>query len=371
VIDLSVLAQTQPPDDGVSEEDLIDACGDGPGLLCEWVYEQTGNGVLARFTEWFVEKPLQLIILVVAALVVRYVVHKAIDRLVRHVVTSSERRADADDQASPAVLAVRSTGGAIRSIAGQSERVRQRALTLGTVLRSVATATIFVIAGLMALNELEIDIGPLLAGAGIAGVALGFGAQSLVKDFLTGIFMLAEDQFGVGDVIDVGEATGTVEHLGLRSTRLRDVAGTVWHVPNGEITRVGNMSQLWARTILDMEVAYDTDIDRATEVMKAVADEVWRSQEEVTILEEPEVWGVEAFGADSIAIRLAVKTRPSEQWRTARVLRARLKEAFDREGIEIPFPQRALWLRSDPWVPAAQEGDADSGDSAADAGGEP
>lgn len=362
MIDLSILAQAQTQDDGVSEDELVDTCGDGAGLLCEWVYERTENATLARITDWLVERPLQVLILVIVALVVRRVVHKAIDRFVKHLVTSSERPADADDQTSPAVMAMRSTGGAIRNIAGSSERVRQRALTLGTVLRSVATVAIFVIAGLMLLSEFDIDIGPLLAGAGIAGVALGFGAQSLVKDFLTGFFMLAEDQFGVGDVVDVGEATGTVEHLGLRSTRLRDVEGTLWHVPNGEITRVGNMSQLWARTILDVEVAYHTDLDRAVAVMKAVADEVWRHQEEAVILEEPEVWGVEAFGADSIAIRLAVKTLPSEQWRTARVLRARLKEAFEREGIDVPFPQRAVWVRSDPWVPGPQAGEATGGE---------
>jgi moderate conductance mechanosensitive channel len=336
----------------VEDADLIDACGDDPGLLCEWVYDQTGNSVLARLAEWLVSKPLYALVVLLVAFIARYFVHRAIDRLARHIVAINEVDADADDQTSPAILAARTTTDAFHHIAGGSERVRQRALTLASVLRSVATGIIFVIAGLMILGQFEINIVPLLAGAGIAGIAIGFGAQSLVKDFLTGIFMLAEDQFGVGDVVDVGEATGTVERLGLRSTRLRDVEGTVWHVPNGEITRVGNMSQLWARTILDVEVAYDSDLEEDIRVIKEVADQLWREQrEDAPILEEPEVWGVESVTAASMAIRLAVKTKPSEQWRTARMLRIRLKEAFDREGIAVPFPQQALWVRSDPWVP--------------------
>jgi small conductance mechanosensitive channel len=162
------------------------------------------------------------------------------------------------------------------------------------------------------------------------------------------MFMLIEDQYGVGDVIDVGEATGTVESITLRTTRLRAVDGTVWHVPNGEIKRVGNKSQQWARALLDVDVAYGSDVEHAKQVIKEVADGVWRDEEFGTsVLEEPEVWGIEAFGADGIAIRLVVKTQPSEQWRVMRELRARLKDAFDREGIEIPFPQRTVWMRQD------------------------
>ncbi|MGZ0217169.1 MAG: mechanosensitive ion channel family protein, partial [Acidimicrobiales bacterium] len=178
--------------------------------------------------------------------------------------------------------------------------------------------------------------------------AIGFGAQSLVRDLLSGIFMLIEDQYGVGDVINAGEATGTVESIGLRTTRLRDVSGTLWHIPNGEIRRVGNMSQVWARAILDIDVAYDTDLDLAMETIKEVADGLWQEQrQEATIIEEPVVAGVQNFGADAVTIRLSVKTEPSEQWGTGRLLRKRLKEAFDREGIEIPFPQRTVWLKNE------------------------
>src|SRR6185369_98079 len=140
----------------------------------------------------------------------------------------------------------------------------------------------------MILGEVGIDLGPLLAGAGIIGVAIGFGSQSLVKDFLSGIFILVEDQFGVGDTVDLGEAVGVVEVVSLRTTRLRSVDGTVWHVPNGEIRRVGNKSQHWSRALLDIQVAYTTDLERAQQVINDVAHAVWH--EDKHVLEEPEVW---------------------------------------------------------------------------------
>ncbi|MBT5138800.1 MAG: mechanosensitive ion channel family protein, partial [Acidimicrobiaceae bacterium] len=178
--------------------------------------------------------------------------------------------------------------------------------------------------------------------------ALGFGAQSIVKDFLSGLFMLIEDQYGVGDVIDLGYATGTVEKVSLRSTTIRDVNGTVWHVPNGEIARVGNYSQLWSRALLDIEVAYDVDLRFAQGVIQRVADEFWEDPEwgGDELMERPEVWGIQALGASGIAIRLAVKTEPSMQWATERELRLRVKEALDEAGIEIPFPQQTVWVRN-------------------------
>jgi small conductance mechanosensitive channel len=194
---------------------------------------------------------------------------------------------------------------------------------------------------------LGLNLGPFIAGAGIVGLAVGFGAQSLVADFIAGIFIIIEDQYGVGDFVDVGTASGTVEQVKFRTTVMRDVHGTVWVVPNSEIRRVGNSSQIWARTVLDVDVAYDTDIDLAASVIKSVADEVWNEGlESATILEEPEIWGVQNFGADAISIRLAVKTEPGEQWATGRVIRARLKKAFDVHGIEIPFPQRTVWVHT-------------------------
>jgi small-conductance mechanosensitive channel len=221
---------------------------------------------------------------------------------------------------------------------------------------------IYGLAVMIVLGEFGVSLGPLVAGAGIVGIALGFGAQKLVQDFLSGIFMLIEDQYGVGDVIDVGDATGVVEEVNLRTTRLRDVHGTVWHIPNGEIRRVGNKSQQWARAVLDVEVAYDTDINHAAAVIKEVADEVWREDlEHATVLEEPQIWGVEMFGESAVAIRVVLKVEPGEQWATMREVRKRLKHAFDREGIEIPFPQRTVWLHrvAEPPIPVVDDAEGE------------
>ncbi|MEZ5166724.1 MAG: mechanosensitive ion channel [Acidimicrobiales bacterium] len=148
-------------------------------------------------------------------------------------------------------------------------------------------------------------------------------------------------------MIDIGDAMGTVEKVTLRSTTVRDVFGTVWHVPNGEICRVGNFSQLWSRALIDVEVAYDTDIRLAQGVIQRVADELWQDPEwgGDEIMERPEVWGVQSLGSSAVAIRLVVKTEPSEQWAVERELRLRLKEALDAAGIEIPFPQQTVWFR--------------------------
>jgi len=239
-----------------------------------------------------------------------------------------------------------------------SVRSTQRVEALSTVLRSVASFAIWTVAAFMVLGEFGINLGPLIAGAGIIGVALGFGSQSLVRDFLSGIFILVEDQYGVGDTVDLGEATGVVEVVSLRTTRVRSVDGTVWHVPNGAIDRVGNKSQHWSRALLDVQVAYGTDIAHAREVIKGVADGVWREQPG-WVIEEPELWGVEALGPHGVELRLVIKTQPSRQWDVSRLVRERLKAAFDAEGIEIPFPQQTVWHRQaddGPAAPAAAAG---------------
>jgi small conductance mechanosensitive channel len=241
-------------------------------------------------------------------------------------------------------------GGAARSILADTgeltPRSSQRVEALSTVLRSVVSFVIWTMALFLVLDKVGINLGPMLAGAGIIGVAIGFGSQSLVKDFLAGIFILVEDQFGVGDTVDLGEAVGVVEVVSLRTTRLRSVDGTVWHVPNGEIGRVGNKSQHWSRALLDIQVAYTTDLTEARAVIKETADAVWREEPE-NILEEPELWGVENLGAHGIDIRLVIKTQPSKQWEVSRLIRERIKEAFDERGIEIPFPQQTVWMRTE------------------------
>jgi small conductance mechanosensitive channel len=201
----------------------------------------------------------------------------------------------------------------------------------------VISIVIWSIAVLSVLDTLGINLAPLIAGAGIAGLALGFGAQSLVRDFLSGMFMLMEDQFGVGDVIDAGVATGTVEGVSLRTTRLRDIDGVVWHIPNGTILRVGNKSQQWSRAVVDVPVTYEADAGVATDVIREVAEDLWHDPDFASvILTEPSVLGVESLAPGRVVIRVVVRTQPQQQWRVERELRRRIKAAFDRAGIALP-----------------------------------
>ena len=324
---------------------LTDACGTDPSAMCRTFYDVFENDAVARVADIAV-RPLKVVLILIAAWFIVRIVRRMINRTVTKLAADQEAKAQAEELGLFVGLGERALQRAQR-VAEQAERGKQRAETLGAVLRSIAAAAIYAIALMISLGEFGINLGPLIASAGIIGVALGFGAQSLVKDFLSGIFMLAEDQYGVGDIVDLGEAVGVVEAVNLRTTKLRDVNGTLWHIPNGEVRRVGNKSQQWARVIIDAEVAYDTDIDEASRIVKQVADEVWHEDiENATILEAPEVLGLERFGENSITIRLAAKVEPAEQFTTARIIRARLKKAFDAAGIEIPFPQRTLWIHT-------------------------
>jgi moderate conductance mechanosensitive channel len=189
------------------------------------------------------------------------------------------------------------------------------------------------------LSEVGVDIAPIVASAGIIGVALGFGSQTLVKDFLSGIFMIFEDQYGVGDSVNLGEVSGTVEAVSLRVTRLRDVDGTVWYVRNGEILRVGNQSQNWSRSVLDIAVGYKEDVTRVRRILKEVAHDLWEDEAfREKIIEEPEVWGVQSVGPDSVVVRVTLKTMPQQQWHVSREMRERVKLRFDAEGIQVPRP---------------------------------
>ena len=285
--------------------------------------------------------PARALLILVVAWVANRLVRRAIGRMVA---SMSEDRG---------LAALRPPSALARTGEIPSLRRVQRAETVGALLKSVASFGIWSLAGLMALGTLGLDLGPLIAGAGIVGVAVGFGSQNLVRDFISGIFMLMEDQYGVGDVVDAGPATGTVEGVGLRTTRLRDVSGTLWHIPNGEIRRVGNRSQGWARALVDVEVAYSTDLEAATRTIERVAHELYVDEQWAPkLLEQPEVWGVEELGPDGIRVRLVAKTRPLEQWNVARELRARLKVAFDQAGIAVTT-QKALTSADDQGQPAA------------------
>ena len=334
------------PLSAVSPGRMTAVCGEDPGFICREVLNRTNDRGLAELADKFLATGLTVLFIFLAALVVNRLVTRSIKRGLRTLSSGAVRER---------IGALRRrTPSALLETDEISLRAEQRITALTSVLRSIATTVIFAIAGFMMLGEIGLNLAPLLAGAGIVGIALGFGAQSLVRDFLSGLFILVEDQFGVGDIVDLdGETGGTVEAVSLRTTRLRAVDGTVWHVPNGEIRRVGNKSQHWSRALLDIEVAYATDIDHAKEVIKRVADELWQARED--ILDEPEVWGVEMLGPNSIVIRLVVKTRPADQYDVSRQLRQRLKEAFDAEGIEIPFAQQVVWHRGERSPQAARE----------------
>ncbi len=335
-----------------SPAELTDACGADPGFFCELVFDFTESETTAEVADFLV-RPAKVLMIFLAAWIINRIVRRLIGRGIRRLVEGQDEKEASAESAPGMHEGAPGRLDALRELAArkaersaiQAERARRRAETLGTVLKSVAALIIYTVAAFMALSEFSVNLGPLIASAGIVGIAFGFGAQSLVKDFLSGIFMLIEDQFGVGDIIDVGSAAGVVEGVSLRTTQIRDVQGTLWHVPNGEIARVANKSQQWARAVLDIEVAYDTNVNHAMSIIKEVADAIWQeAMPNATIIEEPEIWGVENFGSDAIAIRLAVKVEPGEQWATSREIRRRLKEAFDDVGIEIPFPQRTVWL---------------------------
>jgi small-conductance mechanosensitive channel len=282
--------------------------------------------------DWFVAAPASIILTIVLGLAFRWFVCRSIDRVVGRAAKGSV----------PGVLANSRAGEflADRRPAGHQRR-QQRTETMGSLLKSVATGLILSVVTVTVLSKLGVEVAPIIASAGILGLAFGFGAQNLVRDFLSGIFMILEDQYGVGDSVDLGEATGTVESVGLRVTRLRDVNGTVWYVRNGEILRVGNQSQNWARTVLDVTVAYDTDLERVQTILQDVATSTYEDKRfHDVIIEAPEVWGVERFDKDGVVVRVVLKTAPAQQWLVARAMRQRIKAEFDRAGIQIPttFP---------------------------------
>ena len=219
----------------------------------------------------------------------------------------------------------------------------QRAETIGAVLRSGAALIVAVFVLTAIANIYDWNLGPLLASAGVAGVALGFGAQTLVKDVISGLFLLVEDQFGVGDVIDVGEVAGTVEDVGLRVTQIRDLSGTLWYVRNGEVLRVGNMTQGWSRARVEVLVAPDQDVARALELLRGAAGDLAEDPEVAPLLlAGPEVTGFEDLTAESVRLRLMIKVVPAKQWLIQRELRARIVERFKAEGIALALPRREV-----------------------------
>jgi moderate conductance mechanosensitive channel len=309
----------------ISAATLTEACGADPGFVCEWVFDVTDNARFAKLANWLVERPLRIVLILLVALVVDRLLRRTIVRLVERLAREHDeelRSASAGDRLW------------LERLGERSERSRQRTLTLGGVLRNMASVVIFGFALLLVLGELEVNLGPLIAGAGIAGVAIGFGAQSLVRDFFTGMFIVLEDQYGVGDTVNLGEAQGTVERVSLRTTWVRDLEGTRWVVPNGEIRRVANKSQRWARAVLDVRVALDADLELAITVAREACRKYYdERRDRRELLEPPEVLGVESFLDAAAVVRITAKTEPGMQFAVARGLRVALKQAFDAAGV--------------------------------------
>ncbi len=317
---------------------LASPCPTDPGLsVCTMVRDVTGNVRAGLWAQLLLDAPLKIVGILLLGVFSRYVIFRVVDRVTEGI--ASGRGGLNRLEKLPNATALLATSPLV------SDRREQRARTMGSVLKSITTGATAAIVLLMIMQQLGLPVAPLLTGAGIVGVALGFGSQALVKDFLSGIFMIAEDQYGVGDVVDLGEASGVVEAVGLRVTRLRDVEGTVWYLRNGEVMRVGNRSQGWARAVLDIGIAYNQDVRRAETLLLAVARELQRDEAFATVvLEDPEVWGIESITAEGVVLRLVVKTQPLQQWAVARELRRRIKERFDTEGVQVAYPQTAIWV---------------------------
>ena len=282
------------------------------------------GAVNSFYTSW--EIPIGILLIVVISIIARAVLLYAVKRLVDQVVTGVKKKQNVTD--TQALVA--SPLAAVRIV--------QRTRTIGTVLTNVINVTVVIVAIILVITTIDPTIiGSLALLTAALGAGLGFGAQNIVKDVLNGLFMVFEDQLGVGDVVDLGPATGVVEAVGIRVTQVRDVNGTLWFVRNGEILRVGNMSQGWSRAIIDLAIPYDADLEQVQERMLATAVEMadepkWRSR----IIERPEIWGLESISAEALVIRLVVKTRTSAKDDVARELRIRLKRALDAIDVTLP-----------------------------------
>ncbi|MGW3039462.1 mechanosensitive ion channel family protein [Kitasatospora sp. NPDC001159] len=268
---------------------------------------------------------LRIVFIVVLAMILRTVVNKLITQLIARMARSHEHR---EESRLGGLLA---NHGVVNP-----ERRQQRSEAIGSVLRSVASFSILGTAALMVLSALGVNLAPLLASAGVAGVAIGFGARNLVTDFLSGVFMIMEDQYGVGDEVDTGVATGTVLEVGLRVTKLRGANGEIWYIRNGEVKRIANMSQGWATASVDVQVGYKEDLQRVEGLILETAESLAKETPYDELVWAPvSILGVESVAADSVMVRVEARTAPGKAPVVSRALRQRLKSAFDLAGIKV------------------------------------
>lgn len=300
-------------------------------------------GVGDSLVEWRI--PLTVVAIVVGAFVVRWLLLLILRRSIDRVVSGVKKTHNVEETQE------------LASAPLHAARIVQRTRTLGTVINSVLTVVVFGAAIVLMLDVLGVPVLGILGAAGVVAAGLAFGAQNLVKDILNGMFMVFEDQFGIGDIVDLGVASGTVESVGVRITSIRDVNGTLWHVRNGEILRVGNRTQGWARVIIDLPVPYHADLDAVKEAILVTAKELagdpqWRRK----VIETPEIWGIESITAEALVVRLVMKTRSLDQWAVARELRLRLKRTLDDLGVNVPSLNRMVVDERRPAPPAEDQG---------------
>jgi small-conductance mechanosensitive channel len=322
---------------------LTGNCGDNPGIACRLAWDITHSTNAAQIVRVYLAGPvsqaLRILFVIVVALVVRAVAHRVINKI-------TERAATTTLPAAVAIRAHRGSAGvsasapaAVEVVEAGTERREQRSRALGSILRSGVSIVVFGIAALTILGDLGVNLTPLLLSTTVLGVALGFGAQNLVRDYLSGILMLVEDHYGVGDTINVKDASGTVEAMTLLTTRLRDVNGVVWHIRNGTIESVGNESQGWSRAVIDYPVPYEEDLARIRALMEQAAGSLFREQGwRKLMLEQPEVWGAQELSSKEVTMRIVAKTAPMRQVEVARELRARVKAALDAAGVAPAGP---------------------------------
>ncbi|WP_291794532.1 mechanosensitive ion channel family protein [Brevibacterium sp.] len=291
--------------------------------------------------------PLRVAVILVVAIVITFIIRRVIRKFAKSIAEGDSRRRLGETKKRSVTSEFLKTDPSVR------ERRAQRANTVGSLLQSIATIVIWLITTMTVLTELGFNLAPVLASAGIAGLALGFGAQTLVKDYLAGFFIVIEDQYGIGDYIDAGEAEGTVEEVGLRTTKLRGLDGTLWHVRNGEILRVGNYSQGWGQVVLDLPFPYDTDEHTAEGVIRDVFDELRRDPAvDRSIIEEPEVLGVQDITGEALTVRATIKTTPGDQFSVGRQFRAAFKRQLTAHGLAIPWTQQTVLRTTAPGAPA-------------------
>jgi small-conductance mechanosensitive channel len=342
-----LLAPPPSPDPSFPTVDLTKSCK--ADSVCSWLTDHGVSEWVAQSGYVIVVKPLRVIAIIAIAMLIRWLLHRAITRL-----TASTSRAAMPALLKPLKERPDATAEDAQFI---PERRRQRAEAIGSVLRSFVSAVVFTMATLLVLGEFGFNLAPLLASAGIVGVALGFGAQSLVKDLIAGLFMLLEDQYGVGDTVDLGEAIGVVESVGLRITTVRDSRGVLWYIRNGEIVRVGNKSQGWAMVVIDIPIGF-VNSEEAIAVLKQAAEAVAEHPDHQTeFIEPPDVVGVETLTVDGATIRTIAKTTAESQMTVQRELRRALAESLETSGLSERIAASRLAPRSSvppPWYTAPE-----------------